>query len=137
MRKEGESILSKVLADAEGKLARTESLMKGLRAENQTVTRVEQEMLARIRSRRGVDATLETQMKEHRRRMSVLLKDADEVMRTPRNRETTQVAGLYFELDRCPQGAAESGAAVTKDWCERGYSPMAGGRASPPEAFLA
>ena len=93
-------MLSEVLRENEQRLIMTETLMKEILNESRTLEKVEQQLLTRLKARRGLDAEMEEQLRGHRRRMAALLKEADEVMRRPSTDLSVKVGGLLFEIGR-------------------------------------
>ena len=102
-------MLSELLEESEGRLSKTELVMSGLLAESRALEKVERQLLTCLRSKRGLDAGIEEQLRAHRRRMAGLLKDADEVMKAPKGEKSVKVGGLLFEISRnAPGGKAPS-----------------------------
>jgi hypothetical protein len=92
-------MLSEVLRENEQRLIMTETVMKEILTECRTLEKVEQQLLTRLKARRGLDAEMEEQ-RGHRRRMAALLKEADEVMKRPSTDLSVKVGGLLFEISR-------------------------------------
>ncbi len=97
-------MLSEVLQDSEGRLSRTESVMSDLLAESRALERVEQQLVTRLKSKRGLDVEMQEQLRAHRRRMAVLLKEADKVLKEPREDRSVKIGGLVFEISRPASG---------------------------------
>jgi hypothetical protein len=93
-------MLSHVLEENEKRMARTQAAMKALLEESRSLGKIEHEIVVRLRSNRGMDAQVEEQLKGHRRRMAVLMKEADEAMRVPSSSESVRVGGLLFEINK-------------------------------------
>jgi hypothetical protein len=93
-------MLSEVLRENEQRLIMTETVMKEILNESRTLEKVEQQLLTRLKARRGLDAEMEEQLRGHRRRMAALLKEADEVMKRPSTDLSVKVGGLLFEISR-------------------------------------
>ena len=73
--------------------------------------KVERQLLTCLRSKRGLDAGIEGQLRAHRRRMAGLLKDADEVLKAPKDEKSVKVGGLLFEISR----SASAGKALSEE----------------------
>jgi len=93
-------MLSEVLRVNEKRITATETVMKEILNESRTIEKVEQQLLTRLKSNRGLDADMEAQLRGHRRRMAALLKDADAVMKAPSTDLSVRVGGLLFEIGR-------------------------------------
>ena len=93
-------MLGQVLRENENRITKTEAVMKELLNEGRTLEKLEQQLLTRLKSRKGLDAEIEEQLRGHRRRMAVLLKNADEVMKAPSADISVKVGGLLFEVNR-------------------------------------
>jgi hypothetical protein len=92
-------MLSTVLEQSEKRLARTEAMMSGLLAESLALQKMERDLIDRLKSKRGLDAEVDEQLKAHRRRMRALLKEADEVMKAPSADQSIIIGGLLFEIN--------------------------------------
>jgi hypothetical protein len=93
-------MLSDVLQDNEKRLQKTKTVMKDILSESRALQRLEQELLARLKSKQGMDSGVEAELKGHRRRMAALLREADEVMKVPEKDQSVRVGGLLFEIKR-------------------------------------
>ena len=93
-------MLSEVLRENEQRLIMTETVTSEILTECRTLEKVEQQLLTRLKARRGLDAEMEEQLRGHRRRMAALLKEADEVMKRPSTDLSVKVGGLLFEISR-------------------------------------
>jgi hypothetical protein len=93
-------MLSEVLQANEKRLEKTETVMKEILTESRALQKLEQELIARLGSKQGIDAWVETELKGHRKRMTALLKEAEEVMKLPDKDQSVRVGGLLFEINK-------------------------------------
>ena len=104
-------MLSKILEGSEQRIASVERLMKEIIKEVEAIQKMEQNLISRLKCKRGMDASMEGELKEHRRRMAVILKETDEVLKEPAGERSMMVGGLLLEIQK--RGSDSRTAAMT------------------------
>ena len=93
-------MLSKILEGSEQRIASVERLMKEIIKEVEAIQKMEQNLISRLKCNRGMDASMAGELKEHRRRMAVILKETDEVLKEPAEEHSMMVGGLLLEIQK-------------------------------------
>ena len=93
-------MLNRMLSESEKRLLGLESLMKDTIKEGHLLQELEHLLISRLKSRRGLDKGLEAELREHRRRMSTILKESDALMKNPREDHSIEAGGWLLEIDR-------------------------------------
>jgi hypothetical protein len=100
-------MLNKMREESETRLSRLERLMKDIFKENHILQQLEQKFISLFKSNHGLDRKVETELKEHRRRMITIMKEADEVLREPRSDRSVKAGGLLLEIN-CQEPGSDS-----------------------------
>ena len=93
-------MLSKALEENEKRLTRVEKLMKDIIKEIGALQKMEQQLLSASRAKRGIEPGMDADLKEHRKRMAAILKEADEVMKVPEGDHSILIGGLLLEINK-------------------------------------
>ena len=93
-------MLSKALEENEKRLTRVEKLMKDIIEEIGALQKIEQQLLSASRAKRGIEPGMDADLKEHRKRMAAILKEADEVMKVPEGDHSILIGGLLLEINK-------------------------------------
>ena len=93
-------MLSKALEENEKRLTRVEKLMKDIIKEIGALQKMEQQLLSGSRAKRGIEPGMDADLKEHRKRMASILKEADEVMKVPEGDHSILIGGLLLEINK-------------------------------------
>jgi hypothetical protein len=93
-------MLSKALEENEKRLTRVEKLMKDIIEEIGALQKMEQQLLSASRAKRGIEPGMGADLKEHRKRMAAILKEADEVMKVPEGDHSILIGGLLLEMNK-------------------------------------
>ena len=108
-------MLSKTLEESEERDASMKRLMQEISSQIEAVQRMEQTIISRLKCKRGMDAGMQRELKEHRRRARAILKEVDEVLKKPAEAHSMMVGGLLLEIQtrgsttRPTAGTAERG----------------------------
>ena len=108
-------MLNKMREESEKRLSRLENLMKDIFRESHVLQQVEHQLASLCKSKRGLDRETETELKEHRRRMTTILKEVDEVLKEPKGDHSIKTGGLLLEI-RSAEGPVLD---ATGPWGER------------------
>jgi hypothetical protein len=93
-------MLSKALEENEKRLTRVEKLMKDIIKEIGALQKMEQQLLSASRAKRGLEPEMDADLKEHRKRMASILKEADELMKVPEGDHSILIGGLLLEINK-------------------------------------
>jgi hypothetical protein len=93
-------MLSKALEENEKRLTRVEKLMKDIIKEIGAIQKMEQQLLSASRAKRGIEPGMAADLKEHRKRMASILKEADELMKVPEGDHSILIGGLLLEINK-------------------------------------
>ena len=93
-------MLNRMLSESEKRLLGLERMMKDTIKEGHLLQELEHLLISRLKSGRGLDKGLEAELREHRRRMSTILKESDALLRNPREDHSIEAGGWLLEIDR-------------------------------------
>ena len=103
-------MLSKVLAQVEYKAARVEKLMREIVNEYNILARLERSLACSKQASSGLPSGIAQECKEHRKRMSEILGEAEDLMNETLADHSIQAGGLFLEIrdekSRCKGGQA-------------------------------
>ena len=93
-------MLGRALAENEARTVRVEKLLKEIISEINSLNRIEKKIVPSKGSSEGLQAELLEECKRHKRRMTGILREADELMKSSIESQSIRVGGLLLEIHR-------------------------------------
>ena len=93
-------LLSRALAENQERAARIEKLMNEIFEEYNALDKIEKKIALLKETATGVNAVLLEECKKHKRRMTVMLREADELLKQRSAGQSIRVGGLLLEISR-------------------------------------
>ena len=93
-------MLSKTFEENEKRIVRIENLMKDIIREHGTLQKIERQICPPAESKPRREQGMESELKEHRRKIVALLKEADEALKVPAKSSSILVGGLLLEINK-------------------------------------
>ena len=93
-------MLSRVLAETEARAARVEKLLDEMILEGNILNRIEKKLSPLKQVTCGASAGILRECKEHRRKITMILREADELLKEPVADQSIQAGGLLLEIGR-------------------------------------
>ena len=93
-------MLSKALEESEKRSARMRKVLKGMMEEGGVLRRLEKVAPCDPECREPLDAAKAAELREHRRKMAVLLREGEQVMNAPEGIQPVMVGGLLLEINK-------------------------------------
>ena len=91
-------MLNKMREGSERRLSRLESLMKEVFKEDCVLEELTRRITAYFKSSHGADTAHSVELKRHRQRMTAIMREADAVIREPKEDYSIKAGGLLLEI---------------------------------------
>ena len=91
-------MVNKMREESEKRLSRLEKLMKDIFKENCVLEELTRRFIAHFQSNDGADKVQSAELKKHRQRMTAIMREADAVMKEPKEDHSIKTGGLLLEI---------------------------------------
>lgn len=91
-------MVNKMREESEKRLVKLESLMKDIFKESHALEELTHRFIAHFKSNNGMDRAQNAEMKKHRQRMTAIMREADAVMKEPKEDHSIKTGGLLLEI---------------------------------------
>lgn len=108
-------MVNKMREESEKRLSRLESLVKDIFKESCVLEELARRFIAHFKSNNGTNKAQNLELKKHRQRMTAIMREADAVMKEPKEDHSVKTGGLLLEI-RSEEAPVEE---ATGPWGER------------------